>query len=104
MIFLFLALTKGSKTEKQDSKESKQTDEKGKTGKPAGEQEEKPAPLPSAYDEDLMLRAAMYGVLFQAYADKVTRTSLTCHTLHLSLRENYPFRKLSYLKPTGTLQ
>ena len=35
------------------------------------EQEEKPPAIPSAYDEDLMLRAAMYGVLFQAYADKV---------------------------------
>lgn len=47
-------------------------DEKGKTGKPVAEQEEKPSLLPSAYDEDLMLRAAMYGVLFQAYADKAS--------------------------------
>ena len=48
-------------------------DEKGKTGKSGAEQEaEKPPPLPSAYDEDLMLRAAMYGVLFQAYADKAS--------------------------------
>ncbi|CAH3151990.1 unnamed protein product [Porites lobata] len=61
---------KGGKTDKQDSKESKSTDDKGKTGKAAAEQEEKPPPLPSAYDEDLKLRAAMYGVLFQAYADK----------------------------------
>jgi len=61
---------KGGKAEKQDSKDGKLTDDKGKTGKPAAEQEDKPAPLPSAYDEDLMLRAAMYGVLFQAYADK----------------------------------
>ncbi|XP_074608699.1 cilia- and flagella-associated protein 46-like [Acropora palmata] len=64
------ALSKESKTEKGDLKKSKQTDEEGKTGKPATEQEEKPATIPSAYDEDLMLRAAMYGVLFQAYADK----------------------------------
>ena len=48
------------------------SDEKGKTGKPAAEQEEKHPALPSAYDEDLMLRAAMYGVLFQAYADKAS--------------------------------
>ena len=47
-------------------------DDKGKTAKPGAEQEDKPAPLPSAYDEDLMLRAAMYGVLFQAYADKAS--------------------------------
>ena len=47
-------------------------DDKGKTGKPGAEQENKPPPLPSAYDEDLMLRAAMYGVLFQAYADKAS--------------------------------
>ena len=48
-------------------------DEKGKTGKSGAEQEaEKPPPLPSAYDEDLMLRAAMYRVLFQAYADKAS--------------------------------
>lgn len=53
--------SKGVKTEKQDSKESKL----------GVEQEEKPPAIPSAYDEDLMLRAAMYGVLFQAYADKV---------------------------------
>ena len=65
-------LGKGGKTDKQDSKESKSTDDKGKTGKTASEQEEKPPPLPSAYDEDLKLRAAMYGVLFQAYADKVS--------------------------------
>ena len=63
---------KGGKTEKQDSKDSKLGDEKGKAGKTSAEQEEKPPPLPSAYDEDLMLRAAMYGVLFQAYADKVS--------------------------------
>ena len=63
---------KGGKTDKQDSKDSKLSDEKGKTGKPAAEQDETPPPLPSAYDEDLMLRAAMYGVLFQAYADKVS--------------------------------
>lgn len=65
-------LGKGGKADKQDSKESKSTDDKGKTGKTAPEQEEKPPPLPSAYDEDLKLRAAMYGVLFQAYADKVS--------------------------------
>ena len=53
--------SKGVKTEKQDSKESKL----------GVEQEEKPPAIPSAYDEDLMVRAAMYGVLFQAYADKV---------------------------------
>ena len=47
-------------------------DDKGKTGKSGAEQEDKPPPLPSAYDEDLMLRAAMYGVLFQAYADKAS--------------------------------
>ena len=47
-------------------------DDKGKTGKSGVEQEDKPPPLPSAYDEDLMLRAAMYGVLFQAYADKAS--------------------------------
>lgn len=52
--------SKGVKTEKQDSKESKL----------GVEQEEKPPAIPSAYYEDLMLRAAMYGVLFQAYADK----------------------------------
>jgi len=64
---------KGGKAEKQDSKDGKLIkDDKGKTGKSAAEQEDKPAPLPSAYDEDLMLRAAMYGVLFQAYADKVS--------------------------------
>lgn len=62
--------SKGGKTEIQDSKDSKETDEKGKTVQPTAEQEEKLAPIPSAYDEDLMLRAAMYGVLFQAYADK----------------------------------
>ncbi|KAL9983920.1 hypothetical protein ACROYT_G006166 [Oculina patagonica] len=61
---------KGGKTEKQDSKDSKLSDEKGKAGKSGAEQEDNPPPLPSAYDEDLMLRAAMYGVLFQAYADK----------------------------------
>lgn len=61
---------KGGKTEKQDSKDRKLSDDKGKAGKSAAEQEDKPAALPSAYDEDLMLRAAMYGVLFQAYADK----------------------------------
>ena len=64
--------SKGGKTEIQDSKDSKETDEKGKTVQPTAEQEEKLAPIPSAYDEDLMLRAAMYGVLFQAYADKVS--------------------------------
>lgn len=64
--------SKGGKTEKQDSKDSKVGDEKGKAGKPGAEQEDKPPPLPSAYDEDLMLRAAMYGVLFQAYADKAS--------------------------------
>ena len=73
LFILLLALSKERKAEKGDSKKSKQTDEEGKTGKPATEQEEKPATIPSAYDEDLMLRAAMYGVLFQAYADKVTR-------------------------------
>ena len=30
------------------------------------------SPSVSVYDEDLKMRAAMYGVLFQAYADKVT--------------------------------
>ena len=63
---------KGGKTEKQDSKDSKLGDEKGKAGKLGADQEDKPSPLPSAYDEDLMLRAAMYGVLFQAYADKAS--------------------------------
>ena len=72
ILYLMVFLGKGGKTDKQDSKESKSTDDKGKTGKAAAEQEEKPPPLPSAYDEDLKLRAAMYGVLFQAYADKVS--------------------------------
>ena len=72
ILYLMVFLGKGGKADKQDSKESKLTDDKGKTGKTAPEQEEKPPPLPSAYDEDLKLRAAMYGVLFQAYADKVS--------------------------------
>lgn len=50
-----------SKTERTDSKEKVKD-------------EQKPPPLPSAYDEDLMMRAAMYGVLFQAYADKVSNS------------------------------
>lgn len=58
-------------------------DEKGKTGKPVAEQEEKPSSLPSAYDEDLMLRAAMYGVLFQAYADKASYYLHICFLIHL---------------------
>ena len=71
------------KTEKQDSKDRKVSDDKGKTGKPTAEQEDKPPPLPSAYDEDLMLRAAMYGVLFQAYADKASHSFLCALTLVL---------------------
>ncbi|XP_048585353.1 cilia- and flagella-associated protein 46 isoform X2 [Nematostella vectensis] len=64
---------------KKDKDKGKEKGDKGKGGKTlergdskagAKEQvEEKPA-VPSAYDEELMMRAAMYGVLFQAYADK----------------------------------
>ena len=58
-------LSFGSETAKSGKGEKGEAEAKPKTA-----EEEKPA-LPSAYDEDLKLRAAMYGVLFQAYADKV---------------------------------
>ena len=87
----------------QDSKDSKETDEKGKTVQPTAEQEEKLAPIPSAYDEDLILRAAMYGVLFQAYADKVSYWLVFCAVINLgnsySLAcEKLSVSRISYLK------
>ena len=82
---------KGGKTEKQDSKDSKVDDDKGKAGKPGAEQEDKPPPLPSAYDEDLMLRAAMYGVLFQAYADKASYFLNKCNERVMPLNTAVPY-------------
>lgn len=35
----------------------------------------------SAYEDDLKMRAAMYGVLFQAFADQVIDHVLTCDKL-----------------------
>ena len=66
-------------------------DDKGKAGKPGAEQEDKPPPLPSAYDEDLMLRAAMYGVLFQAYADKASYFLNKCNERVMPLNTVMPY-------------
>ncbi|EDO49124.1 predicted protein, partial [Nematostella vectensis] len=66
-----IAAVAGKEQEKDDEEEEEESEAPAekKPNKGKASIEEKPA-VPSAYDEELMMRAAMYGVLFQAYADK----------------------------------
>ena len=72
---------KGKEKDKKDAKptkESKAAEEK-KQEKEKPKEPERPSGMIGKPEDDLTLRAAMYGVLFQSYADQVS-LSWSCHS------------------------